>query len=602
MASILVLVSLPAAGGVVPPNCASSVDTFLSTDTPIAIPDGPGGIAASTITVSGVNTYLQDLDLFTDIPHTFAADLHITVTSPAGTAVTLTTDNGGTNDNVFAGTTWDDDAGDTNPPGPVTDNTFANAVVETPLVPEEAFAAFIGEDPNGTWTLDIVDDAGQDIGTLNSWSVTLTTLTATPIFDPVMSVASTDTPSAIPDGPGGMVSSTIAVSGGATFVCDVDITTDITHTFATDLDLTVTSPGGTVSTMTTDNGGVNDNVFAGTLWDDDAGDTNPPGPVTDNTFADLVVETPLVFEEALGAFIGEDPNGNWVIDVIDDTSLDLGTLNSWTVHVTTCACVAAADLAIAKTGSAAGTEITWTIEVTNNGPVDATGVVVTDPLAACTTFVSDDCGGANVPPWTWNIGSLLNGATVTCNVVVDSSGCLPGPVSNTADVNGVEPDPDPANNSATTNTQLPVADLEVTKSGSAAANQITWTTTVTNNGPDNATGVVVTDPLDPCTTYVSDDCGGSDVPPWTWNVGALLAGASAACNLVVDASGCGFGVVSNTATGAGNENDPDTANNAGTAGVGVGSVLEIPTLGRAVLLLLALLVAAAAVWKLRGGL
>src|SRR4051812_25840644 len=34
----------------------------------------------------------------------------MTVTSPAGTVVTLTTDNGGSHDNVFAGTRWDDSA------------------------------------------------------------------------------------------------------------------------------------------------------------------------------------------------------------------------------------------------------------------------------------------------------------------------------------------------------------------------------------------------------------------------------------------------------------------------------------------------------------
>ena len=34
----------------------------------------------------------------------------MTVTSPEGTVVTLTTDNGGTAGNVFAGTRWDDDA------------------------------------------------------------------------------------------------------------------------------------------------------------------------------------------------------------------------------------------------------------------------------------------------------------------------------------------------------------------------------------------------------------------------------------------------------------------------------------------------------------
>jgi uncharacterized repeat protein (TIGR01451 family) len=436
------------ANGVVPPNCVSSFDTVASTDTPLPINDM--ATTTSTITVSGVNAYLQDLNLLTDITHTFAGDLDITVTSPAGTVVTLTTDNGAGNDNVFAGTLWDDDGGDANPPGAATDNVYANLVVETPLVPEEALAAFIGEDPNGIWTIAVFDDAGADTGTLNSWSLTLTTLTTTPIFDPPVSVTSTDTPLPINDL--ATTTSTIAFSGAGAFVCEVDVTTDITHTFAGDLEITVTSPGGTVSTMTTDNGAGNDNVFAGTLWDDDGGDTNPPGPATDNVYANLVVETPLVPEEALGAFIGEDPNGNWVLSVFDDAGADTGTLNSWTVDVVTCSCIQPdADLEVTKTGSFDGTtdQITWTITVTNNGPDDATGVVVTDPLDPCTTFVSDDCGGVVVPPWTWNVGALANGANATCNVVVDASACPVGAVSNTATAGGNETDPVPGNEAAT---------------------------------------------------------------------------------------------------------------------------------------------------------
>ena len=44
-----------------------------------------------------------------------------------------------------------------------------------------------------------------------------------------------------------------------------------------DLDITLTSPAGTVVTLTTDNGGTADDVFNGTLWDDQAGVTNAPG-------------------------------------------------------------------------------------------------------------------------------------------------------------------------------------------------------------------------------------------------------------------------------------------------------------------------------------
>jgi len=60
----------------------------------------------------------------------------------------------------------------------VTDQTtYRNNVLVTPLVPEEAMGAFIGENPNGVWTLTISDDAVGDGGALNQWSLDIATTT-----------------------------------------------------------------------------------------------------------------------------------------------------------------------------------------------------------------------------------------------------------------------------------------------------------------------------------------------------------------------------------------------------------------------------------------
>ena len=80
--------------------------TIHSNNTQAAIVD-PGTIT-STIVVSGVDTMLKDVDVTTFIRHTASADLDITLTSPAGTTVMLTTDNGGSFDDVFNGTVWND--------------------------------------------------------------------------------------------------------------------------------------------------------------------------------------------------------------------------------------------------------------------------------------------------------------------------------------------------------------------------------------------------------------------------------------------------------------------------------------------------------------
>ena len=158
-----------------PPNGCSTTTTISSIDPalPAAITDN--NTTTSTITVSGLDPFIWDVDLETFILHTSCGDLDITLTSPAGTVVTITTDNGGAFDNVFNGTRWDDDAADpTSFPGPVTDQAFANSVVATSLVPEEAMAAFIGEDPNGTWILRI-SNVFTVTGQLNDWVLTLTT-------------------------------------------------------------------------------------------------------------------------------------------------------------------------------------------------------------------------------------------------------------------------------------------------------------------------------------------------------------------------------------------------------------------------------------------
>jgi subtilisin-like proprotein convertase family protein len=304
--------------------------TFTNS-TPVGIVDN--ATRTSTIVVAGAPVYLTDLNLTTSITHTWCSDLTITLTSPAGTVVTITSVNGGSNDNVFNGTLWDDNAGSTNSPGSVTDNAFANNVVETPLASEEPLGAFIGENPNGTWTLSIADGAGGDQGTLSTWSLILLGRPTAPAT--ASGTYSTTTPLSIVDNT--TVTRTITVSGAGSQILDVNLLTNITHTWCNDLDITITSPSGTVVTLTTDNGGSFVNVFNGTLWDDKAGATNAPGAATDNVYASNVVETPLAPEEPLAAFIGENPNGTWTISIGDDAGGDTGVMSLATLTIVTSA-------------------------------------------------------------------------------------------------------------------------------------------------------------------------------------------------------------------------------------------------------------------------
>ncbi len=87
--------------------------------------------------------------------------------------------------------------------------------------------------------------------------------------------------------------------------------------------------------------------------------------------------------------------------------------------------------------------VTFTITVTNNGPLTATGVQVTLTLNGVTYFSGGAPGNG-----TWNVGDLVSGASSTATIMVQG-GFVNGSYSNTASiiVSGVT-DPVPANNTA----------------------------------------------------------------------------------------------------------------------------------------------------------
>ncbi|MFO1009174.1 MAG: proprotein convertase P-domain-containing protein [Planctomycetota bacterium] len=309
-----------------PTNFAGASGAILDFPTVVTPPVTP---TVFTLNVSGAGTSLWDVDLNTTIAHTSSADLDMTLTSPAGTVVTISTDNGGTNDNCFNGTLWDDNDGMTG--SSCVDFVYTNNVAAASLSPEGRFDNFRGEDPNGTWTLTITDDAtGADYGTLNAWSLDLSTLASAPAE--VSTTYSNLPGTAIPTtAPPFSTSDVIAASGLGTSLTEVEVFIQVPHTYAGDLDITLTSPAGTIVQLTTDNGAGNDNVFNGTLFDADAS-----AAVTDYVFVNNVTVPALQSEGALGAFKGQDPNGNWTLTIADDASGDGGTFVRWDLTLRTC--------------------------------------------------------------------------------------------------------------------------------------------------------------------------------------------------------------------------------------------------------------------------
>ena len=118
--------------------------------------------------------------------------------------------------------------------------------------------------------------------------------------------------------------------------------------------------------------------------------------------------------------------------------------------------VPAPDLAIAKTGPAQVTEgdnITYTLTARNLGPTTATGVTVSDPVPANSTFVSASAGCVQAAGLvTCTAGTMAPGATQVFTIVVQAGSG--NTVVNTATIDGDQDDPNLANNVATVTTNI----------------------------------------------------------------------------------------------------------------------------------------------------
>jgi uncharacterized repeat protein (TIGR01451 family) len=234
-----------------------------------------------------------------------------------------------------------------------------------------------------------------------------------------------------------------------------------------------------------------------------------------------------------------------------------------------------ADLSVTKTVSDAtpnvGDQITFTVTLTNAGPDDATGVQVTDLLPAGLSFVNATPGQGTYDSNTglWDVGALANGAqtvlTIGATVVSPAAQTNTGTISDADQV-----DPNPANNTASATETPQQADLSVSKTVSDATpnvgDQITFTVTLSNQGPDAATGVQVTDLLPAGVSFVSANPsqGTYDNITGFWDVGTVGPGApqtlSITATVVSPVAQTNTGTISDA-----DQFDPTTANNSASA-------------------------------------
>ncbi|WP_068261001.1 SdrD B-like domain-containing protein [Rubripirellula obstinata] len=245
------------------------------------------------------------------------------------------------------------------------------------------------------------------------------------------------------------------------------------------------------------------------------------------------------------------------------------------------------DLAITKNLQAGdsvnvGEAFTYEITVTNLGPGTAENVFVTDILPDSLSFISLDAGGSAITSdvsgqtVTFDLGQVpVGSSTFRFDVFVDSGAT--GSIISTATVSTISTDRDSANNSVTNTLSLgPAFDIVVTNTvnvaTASAGDTVIYSVNLTNQGPDAATNVVLSNAVPAGLTFVSSFLNGTSgtldngivsFPAISLSSGAANA-ATATLTFTVNAAASG--VIANTAsvpdlTSAG---ETDITNNSAT--------------------------------------
>jgi uncharacterized repeat protein (TIGR01451 family) len=186
---------------------------------------------------------------------------------------------------------------------------------------------------------------------------------------------------------------------------------------------------------------------------------------------------------------------------------------------------ASADLSVTNSASpvpvVATNNITYTQVVTNSGPSTATAATLTETTPANTTFSSI---GTLPAGWSCTTPAVGSAGTITCSnpsfaagsasfsiALAVTAGTAAGTaINDIAFVSSSTPDPNSANNAATAADVVALAtqaDLVVTNTATptsvAAGSNVTYSQSVTNNGPASATTVSFTQTTPPNTNFQS---------------------------------------------------------------------------------------------------
>lgn len=230
-------------------------------------------------------------------------------------------------------------------------------------------------------------------------------------------------------------------------------------------------------------------------------------------------------------------------------------------------------------GMVPGQRYTYTLDVKNNGPDTATNVVATDVLPRELTFSSASTGCTNAGGTvTCTVPTLAVGSTHRFEITVDVPSSLKQCLNNTGRVTNDTPDPNLTNNESTNCPPPdPKTNLTMAKTASSpqvsSGGQVMYTLVVKNNGPSDAEGVKVTDPMAAGLALVSaqpsqgtcSTTGGQVL----CTIGDLEAGGSAqvlvTATVTAPPGSCGASAINNRATTTSDNEETNSSDNTASA-------------------------------------
>ena len=331
--------------------CVSTIPTAraetltITNANPLVTPDsGPASLYPSNCSFAGFpGTVTAVRVILHNITHTFPGDYDILLVGPGGKKALLMSDCGAGNDLNNVTLTFADGANATLPLnaqiatgayrpinyGPPTD-------LIPPAVQAQAYASslatFNGSTPNSSWSLYVVDDAGNDSGTIaGGWTIQIDTTA----FRSSGAIT-------IPDfGTGVPYPSVVSVAGFTAPIKAAHVSLfGVNHTFPDDIDILLAGPGGNALIMSDVGGSTDANVSlvledaaANSLPDDTALASGTFKPTNFGIGDAFPAPAPIPSGASpLSAFANTPANGAWNLFVVDDTAQDLGSIAGWTLN------------------------------------------------------------------------------------------------------------------------------------------------------------------------------------------------------------------------------------------------------------------------------